>query len=68
MNVAGVTVSEFGTLGAQAPPLSCKKLQSRKNHCSLPRGSNVVPFLLWLSFFLRMIIYFPKKNYVGALG
>ena len=34
----------------------------------LPRGSNVVPFWLWPIFFLGIIIYCPKKNYIGALG
>ena len=33
---------------------------------SLPKGSNVVPFGLWPIFFLGIIIYCPKRNYIGA--
>ena len=33
----------------------------------MPKKSNVVPFWLWPIFFLQILIYCPKKNYIGAL-
>ena len=34
---------------------------------SIPKGSSVVPFGLW-PIFLGIIIYCPKRNYIGASG
>ena len=56
--------------------LSCNDPCPETNHLSnptlaweemrLPRGSKVVPF--WVSFWLGTPIYYPKRNYFGALG
>ena len=34
----------------------------------IPRGSNVVPFWLWLLFFLRIMIYCPEGTTFEPLG
>ena len=34
----------------------------------IPKGSNVVPLGLGPIFFLGIIIYCPKRNYIGASG
>ena len=34
----------------------------------LPGGSNVIPFWLWPICCSGIIIYYQKRNYIGALG
>ena len=48
------------TLGPRRKSLSMQEVES-----PLPRGSNVVPFVLWSIFSLT--IYYPRKNYFEAL-
>ena len=50
--------------------LGCRLLTAMFNPSddALPRGSNVVPFSLWPIFFLGIIIYYPKRNYIRASG
>ena len=43
-------------------------IKKSKVRLSLPKGSNVVPFWLGPILLLGMIIYYPKRNYFGALG
>ena len=49
---------------------SASKLSPGQNSpiSPLPRGSSVVLFRLWLVLFLGIIIYCPRRNYIGAFG
>ena len=55
------------TVSITAPRSSLRRWTSSMM-MSLPRGSKVVPFWVSPFFWLGTLIYYPKRNYFGALG